>query len=134
MKQTWFLLIFQLVWESTLPALKTYFKISSCIHLFLTNRPRSFYARETGLYYFHMMTISVMKICYRKMPPKIISYKDNMRFSNKNILDSVKGVFLNKKKNKYRKWWDRFIQKFSVDMHRARKSTYEVINISLQLY
>ena len=44
-----------------------------------------------------------MKICYRKMPPKIISYKDNMRFSNKNILDSVKGVFLNKKKNKYRK-------------------------------
>ena len=45
----------------------------SCVDLFLTNRPGSFcssYLIETGLSDFHMMTVSVMKMYYRKPPQK----------------------------------------------------------------
>ena len=47
----------------------------SCIDLFLKNRPRRFfnsYVIETGLSDFHMMTVSVMKIHYRKLSPKTV--------------------------------------------------------------
>ena len=57
----------------------------SCIDLFLTNRPRSFcssYIIETGLSDFHMMIVPVMKMHYRKLPPKIINYRDYKKFSN----------------------------------------------------
>ena len=45
----------------------------SCIDLFLTNRPRRFcnsYVIETGLSDFHMMTVAVMKMHYRKISQK----------------------------------------------------------------
>ena len=56
----------------------------SCIDLLLTNRPRRFcnsYVIETGLSDFHMMTVSVMKMHYRKLPPKIINHRDYKKFS-----------------------------------------------------
>ena len=57
----------------------TYFKNPenpSSIDLLLANRPRNFcnfYVVETGLCDFHMMTISVMEMQCRKLPPKIIN-------------------------------------------------------------
>ena len=51
----------------------------SCTDVFVTNRPQSFcnsYAIETELSDFHTMTVSVMKIHYRKHSPKIINYRD----------------------------------------------------------
>ena len=51
----------------------------SCIDLFLSNRPRNFsnsYIIETGLSDFHMMTESITEMHYRKLPPKIINYRD----------------------------------------------------------
>ena len=51
-------------------------KKPSCINLFLTNRPRRFcyfHVIETGLSDFHMMTVSVMKMYYRRFPPQIIN-------------------------------------------------------------
>ena len=74
----------------------------SCIDLFLTNRPRSFcnsYVIETGLSDFYMMTVSVTKMHYKKLPPKIINYRDYKKFSNGNFLNSVKKVFSNKTPN-----------------------------------
>ena len=50
-----------------------------CIDLILTNKPRSFQntcVRETGLSDFHRMTISVLKIHSRKLPPKLVTYRD----------------------------------------------------------
>ena len=45
----------------------------SCVDLILTNRPKSFQstcAIETGLSDFHRMTVSVLKMHFRKLPPK----------------------------------------------------------------
>ena len=52
--------------------------------LIFTNRPRCFQNTtvvETGISDFHKMTITVMKTCFRKQPPKIISYRDYKHFS-----------------------------------------------------
>ena len=57
----------------------------SCIDLMLTNRYRSFMNTtviETGLSDFHKMTVTVLKTYFKKVPPKIISYRDFKHFSN----------------------------------------------------
>ena len=59
-------------------------KNPSCIDLIFTNRPRCFQNTtvvETETSDFHKMTITVMKTCFRKQPPKIISYRDYKHFS-----------------------------------------------------
>ena len=56
----------------------------SCIDLIITNRPNSFQDTnviETGLSDFHKLTLSVMKIFFKKQPPKIISYRDYKNYS-----------------------------------------------------
>ena len=57
----------------------------SNIDLMLTNKCRSFQNTtviETGISDFHKMTATVLKTCYKKEPPKIISYRDFKMFSN----------------------------------------------------
>ena len=64
----------------------------SCIDLILTNKPRSFQSTcviETGLSDFHRMTVSVLKMDFRKLPPKIISYRDYKSFENERFMDSL---------------------------------------------
>ena len=64
----------------------------SCIDLILTNKPRSFqtkYVIETGLSDFHRVTISVLKIHFRKLPPKIINYRDFKKFDDERFMHSV---------------------------------------------
>ena len=66
-------------------------KNPSCIDLILTSKPRSFQTKcviETGLSDFHRMTISVLKMHFRKLPPKIISYRDFKKFDNERFMDS----------------------------------------------
>ena len=83
----------------------TCFKIPespSYIDLFLTNRRRSFcnsYVIESRLSDFRLMTVSVIKMYYRKLLPKIINYRDYKKFSNGNFLNSVTEVFSNKNQN-----------------------------------
>ena len=73
----------------------TYFKNpenSSCIDLILTNKSHSFQTKcviDTGLSDFHRMTISVLKMHFRKLPPKIISYRDFKKFDNERFMDSL---------------------------------------------
>ena len=64
----------------------------SCIDLFLTNKPRSFQTKciiETGLSDFHRMTISVLKMHFRKLPPKVINYRDFKKFDNERFMNSL---------------------------------------------
>ena len=47
----------------------------TCIDLFLTNAPRSFQSTcvvETGLSCFHLITMTVMPISFKKIQPNII--------------------------------------------------------------
>ena len=64
----------------------------SCIDLTLTNRPKSFQTTcviETGLSDFHRMTVSVLKMHFRKLPPRIISYRDFSNYHNANFINSL---------------------------------------------
>ena len=67
---------------------------TSCIDLILTNKSRSFYSShiiETGISDFHKMTVSVMKIYFKKQKSNIIYYRDYKNFSN----DQFRADFLN---------------------------------------
>ena len=51
-------------------------KKPSCIDLIQTNRPKSFQSTcviVAGLSNFHRMTVSVVKMHFRKLPPKVIT-------------------------------------------------------------
>ena len=69
---------------------------SSYIDIMLANKPRSFQTKcviETGLSDFRKMTISVLKMDFRKLPPKIINYKDFITFDNKRFMNSLRYTF-----------------------------------------
>ena len=60
----------------------------SCIDLILTNRPCSFQNScvfETGLSDFHRMTVTVMKMHFQKLQPRVINYRDYKHFQNENL-------------------------------------------------
>ena len=51
----------------------------SCSDLILTNRRRRFHGNhiiETGLSDFHKMTVTVMKMYFKKQGPRVIQYRD----------------------------------------------------------
>ena len=63
----------------------------NCIDLILTNSPKSFQTTcviETGLSGFHRMIVSVLKMHFRKLPPRIISYRDFSNSDNANFINS----------------------------------------------
>ena len=58
---------------------------ASCIDLILTNKSNSFQhskTYETGISDFHKMTVTVLKMSYTKLKPKIISYRDYKNYNN----------------------------------------------------
>ena len=65
----------------------------SCIDLFLTNKPRSFQTKcviiETGLSDFHGTTISVLKMHFRKLLPRVINYRDFKKFDNERFITYI---------------------------------------------
>ena len=55
------------------------------IDLILTNRPRSFCNSDTleiGLSDFHKLTVTVLKMFFKKQSPNVISYRDYKNSSN----------------------------------------------------
>ena len=65
----------------------------SCIDLMLTNMPKSFQSSlvlETGLSDFHKMTLTVMKVFYKKQNPNIIKYRNYKNFDNNSFMIDVK--------------------------------------------
>ena len=62
----------------------------SCIDLILTNKPRFFQTKcvnETGLSDFCRMTVFVLKMHFRKLPPKVTNYRDFKKFGNERFMD-----------------------------------------------
>ena len=60
----------------------------SCIDLLLTNFPKSFLKSqtlETGLSDFHKLTLTVLKIHYKKQKPLVVTYRDHKNFSNESF-------------------------------------------------
>ena len=67
----------------------------SYIDLILTNMPKSFqttYIIVTGLPDFHRLTVSVLKMHFWKLPPRIISYRDFSNYHNANFINSLTEV------------------------------------------
>ena len=65
----------------------------SCVDLFITNRPKSFQNStviETGLSDFHKMSLTVMKVFYKKQRPRIVRYRNYRNFDNKLFINEVK--------------------------------------------
>ena len=48
---------------------------------------------ETGLSDFHRMIISMLKMHFRKLPPKVISYRDLKNFENERFMNSLQSAF-----------------------------------------
>ena len=44
---------------------------------------------NTPVIYFHRMTVSVLKMHFRKLPPTIISYRDFYNYHNLNFINSL---------------------------------------------
>ena len=58
---------------------------SSCIDLMLTNKHHSFQnsgAIETNLSDFHRMTVTITKMTFQRLKPRIINYRDYKFFDN----------------------------------------------------
>ena len=69
----------------------------SCIDLIITNRPKSFQNSvtvETGLSDFHKMTLTVMKVFYKKQKPNIVTYRNYKHFSNEAFMLDVKNSII----------------------------------------
>ena len=67
----------------------------SCVDLILTNKTRSFQSTcviETGLSDFYRITISVLKMHFRKLPLKVISYRDFKTFENERFITSLQST------------------------------------------
>ena len=65
----------------------------SCIDLIITNRPKNFQNSvtvETGLSDFHKMTLTVMKVFYKKQKTNIVTYRNYKHFFNEAFMVDVK--------------------------------------------
>ena len=72
-----------------------------CIDITLTNKPtwiQATCAVETELSDFHWVTVSVMKITFRKLPPKLLKYRDYRNFDNSQFMNSIHST-LSRKEN-----------------------------------
>ena len=64
---------------------------SSCIDLFLTNSPRAFQKTqtiETGLYDFHKLVVTILKMYLPNNQSKVITYRDYKNFDSSRFLRS----------------------------------------------
>ena len=94
----------------------------------LTNKPRSFQTKcviETGLSDFHRMTISVLKMHFRKLPPKVINYRDFKKFDNERFMNSLQYT-LDEERIDYSKNPDKFLEicHTVLNTHAPKKKKY----------
>ena len=47
---------------------------------------------EAGLSNFHKMTISVLKIFFPRLPPKVITYRDFKKLDNERFMNSLQSL------------------------------------------
>ena len=101
----------------------------SCIDLILTNKPHSFQNSgviETGLSDFHRMTVTITKMTFQKLKPRIINYRDykffdNVRYRN-DLLQEISSSYLEFNDNGFSGFFD--ICRTTLDQHAPRKKKY----------
>ena len=65
----------------------------SCIDLILRNKPRNFQnscVTETSLSDFHKMTVTALRMQFRKLEPRVLLFRDYTKFSNETFINSLK--------------------------------------------
>ena len=107
----------------------------SCTDLILTNKLQSFQstcAIETGLSDFHRMIISVLKTHFRKLAPKVVTYRDFKKFENDRFMYSPK-LTLNSQDVDYTKNPQLCLElcRNELDHHAPRKKKYIRGNVNL---
>ena len=78
-----------------------------------TNKVRHFQRScvvETGLSDFHKMTITVLKVQFRKLDPKVVSYRNYKKFSNDIFLKSLNNELSKYSFSQDENGFDRFCQ------------------------
>ena len=113
-------------------------KKPSCIDLILTNRPKTFQTTcviETGLSDFHRLTVSVLKMHFRKLSPRIISFRDFSNYHNVNFINSLTEVLFEGENTEsfvtITIVFIKFVLKFLISMLFARRNMFvEIINNS----
>ena len=100
----------------------------SCNELILTNKTRC--VIETGLSDFHRMIISALKMHFRKLPPKVISYWDFKNFENERFITFLQST-LESQKIDYIKNPDLIFEicQKVLNHHAPRKKKVEIINL-----
>ena len=101
----------------------------SCIDLILTNNPHSFQNSgviETGLSDFHRMTVTVSKMFFQKLKPRIINYRDykffdNVRYRN-DLLQEISRSYLEFNDHGFSGFFDTC--RTTLDQHEPRKKMY----------
>ena len=101
----------------------------SCIDLILTNKPLNFQnscVAETGLSDFHRMILTVTKMTFQKLQPRVISYRDYKHFSNETyrneLLSEISNSCLNFDDSGFNYFFD--ICRAILDQHAPRKQKY----------
>ena len=108
----------------------------SCVDPMLTSKPRSFQTKcvkGIGLSNFHRMTLSVLKMHFRKLAPKVINYRDLKKIDNERFMDSLlyismkNALIIVKSLTNFLK----FVIPYLILMQPKRKSLYVgIINLS----
>ena len=104
----------------------------SCIDLILTNKVKSFQSIcviKTGLSDFHRMTIFVLEMHFRKLPPKVISYRDFKNFANDRFVNSLQSALNNQNSDKIKMlkiltYFSTSVIRYLTSMYQERKSIY----------
>ena len=103
----------------------------SCIDLILTNKPLSFQnscVAETGLSDFHRMILTVTKMTFQKLKPRVISCRDYKHFNNETyrneLLSEISNSCLNFDDSGFNDFFD--ICRAILDEHAPRKQKYAI--------
>ena len=101
----------------------------SCIDLILTNKHLSFQnlcVAGTGLSDFHRMILTVTKMTFQKLKPRVISYRDYNHFNNETyrneLLSEISNSYLNFNDSGFNDFFD--ICRAILDQHASRKQKY----------
>ena len=101
----------------------------SCIDRILTNKPFSFQnscVAETGLSDFHRMILTVTKMTFQKLKPRVINYRDYKHFNNErfrdDLLSEISNSYLEFDNNSFDEFFN--MCRSTLDQHAPRKQKY----------
>ena len=101
----------------------------SCIDLTLTNKPFSFQnscVGGAGLFDFHRMILTVTKMTFQKLKPRVINYRDYKHFNNErfrdDLLSEISNSYLEFDNNSFDEFFN--MCRSALNQHAPRKLKY----------